>query len=118
MGEWKNTLWANLKTEKVQLTFKRYYNDITDPMSDDPRTTWTATNRFKITLSKLQVTYINTTSATSEYASIITTGTKTKYCETFTQEIYSKELANKIWYMAKHNASYEQIKNLLNQRRM
>lgn len=117
MGEWKNALWANLKTEKVQLTFKRYYNDTTDPMSDDPRPTWTATNNFRVTLTKLEVTHINATSATSEYTSIITTGTKTKYCETFTQEIDSKELANRIWYMAKHNASYEQIKNILNQRR-
>lgn len=113
MGEFRPVYSAFVRTDNLNLMFMRLYEDVTDPMSDDHRPTWKAQDNFIIQVRKLETEHIHTEEKISDVSTLVTVGKKNKELERFEVETKNKKAANYIWWIAKHGASYETIKEVM-----
>ena len=93
---------AQIETEGLAVIFYRLYEDTRDPMCDSIRPDWSPVDDFRITIKK------RVSKESSRYGcAYIEEATVADEFEVFTTD---KQLANYIWWLAKHGTTYEQFK--------
>lgn len=93
---------AQIETEGLAVDFYRLYEDTRDAMCDSLKPQWEPVDDFRITIkkrvikedSRYGITYIASGISVGEF----------EVCTT------DKQLANYIWWLAKHGTTYEQFK--------
>lgn len=97
---------AFIDTDTLRVRFHRLFTDARDAMCDSPKPQWEALDEFVIDLCDVRTTHF---SETLEDGSVMTWSDVTQV-DGFTIRTNSKQVANYIWYLAKHGTDFETLK--------
>lgn len=97
---------AFIDTDTLRVRFHRLFTDARDAMCDSPKPQWEALDQFLIVVCEVVTTRFRDT---LEDGSVLTRNDVTQVDE-LTIETNSKQVANYIWYLAKHGTDFDTIK--------
>lgn len=103
---YKEVYGTEIQNDNMEVFFARLYTDARDQMSDCVKPSWMAVDDFIITVVKIR-TWIET----KKFERGSWTVKHTEEIERFEIRTKSKDSANRIWWLAKHEkVTYEDLK--------
>lgn len=100
---------AEVRTDTLHVIFYRLYTDSRDIMCDSLKPQWEPLDKFIITIRELATTHFSEPLPSGKGVATWDDVQQTDELEFRTS---SKQVANYIWYLAKHGADFDTIKEM------